>query len=520
MNVYLIGGGIASLAGAVFLIRDGHVPPEKITILEERDILGGSLDGRGSPETGYSARGGRMFNFTYYCTYDMLSAVPSLSDLNRTVREEIIEFNNRIKTNSHCRLVEAGHIVDSSRMGFDLKDRFELSELIVLPEDAFWGRQIDDFFSPAFFETNFWFMWASMFAFQPWHSLVEFRRYLHRFIHEFPRINTLAGVDRTPYNQYDSIIRPVAQWLRGQGVRFQMECQVTDVDFCFADGEKTAETIHFLQGGTQQSLSLTREDLLFVTLGCMTEGSDLGSMTKPPALKSKRDGGAWALWENIARKHPDFGNPSAFDDDIEASKWESFTVTLRDPTFFRLMQEFSGNEAGTGGLVTFKDSNWLLSIVLAHQPHFIGQPEDVYVFWGYSLFGDKPGNFVKKGMSECSGEEILVELLHHLGFEAEMPKILESANCIPCMMPFITSFFLKRSKGDRPQLIPEGATNFAFLGQYCEMPDDVVFTVEYSVRAAQTAVYSLLKLDKQAPAMYKGTHDIGVLWNAIKTMTT
>ena len=47
------------------------------------------------------------------------------------------------------------------------------------------------------------------------------------------------------------------------------------------------------------------------------------------------------------------------------------------------MQRFSGNEAGTGGLVSFKDSNWLMSIVLAHQPHFANQPADVQVFRGY-----------------------------------------------------------------------------------------------------------------------------------------
>src|ERR1700712_5300752 len=59
------------------------------------------------------------------------------------------------------------------------------------------------------------------FAFQPWHSAVEFKRYLHRFIQEFPRINSLAGVDRTPYNQYDSIILPIETYLKAQGVQFR-----------------------------------------------------------------------------------------------------------------------------------------------------------------------------------------------------------------------------------------------------------------------------------------------------------
>lgn len=84
---------------------------------------------------------------------------------------------------------------------------------------------------------------------------------------------------------------------------------------------------------------------------------------------------------------------------------------------------------------------------------------------------------------------------------AMIAKMLDTAICIPCpcMMPYITSQFLPRSSGDRSERIPEGAKKLAFIGQYCEMPDDVVFTVEYSVRSAQTAIHSLLGLEKAPP---------------------
>jgi len=218
------------------------------------------------------------------------------------------------------------------------------------------------------------------------------------------------------------------------------------------------------------------------------------------------------------KNQPDFGRPSVFDDYIDESLWESFTVTLRDPTFFRLMENFIGNKAGIGGLVTFKDSNWLMSVVLPHQPHFLNQPENVNVCWGYGLFPKKKGNNVQKKMSECTGEEILTELCSHLRFTEEMPFILETSTRIPCMMPFITNQFLVREKGDRPLVIPKGSTNLAFLGQFCEIPDDVVFTVEYSVRSAQIAVYSLLKLEKEVSTLYKGQYDIRVVLNSLKTM--
>jgi oleate hydratase len=184
------------------------------------------------------------------------------------------------------------------------------------------------------------------------------------------------------------------------------------------------------------------------------------------------------------------------------------------------MERFTGNVAGTGGLVTFTDSSWLMSVVLAHQPHFIGQPDDVLVFWGYGLFVDQHGDYVKKTMSECTGEELLRELIGHLRFDEHASRILATSNCIPCMMPFITSQFMPRVAGDRPLVRPLHTTNFAFVGQFCEMPDDVVFTVEYSVRSAQTAVYALLDIDKSVSPIFKGEHDLGILFGSAKAMAT
>jgi oleate hydratase len=86
------------------------------------------------------------------------------------------------------------------------------------------------------------------------------------------------------------------------------------------------------------------------------------------------------------------------------------------------------------------------------------------------------------------------------------------------MMPFITSQFLPREKGDRPQVVPAGSKNLAFTGQFCELPDDVVFTIEYSVRSAQTAVYSLLRLKREPPAIYKERYDPRILHKAFTTL--
>jgi oleate hydratase len=518
-HAYLVGGGIASLAAAAFLIRDGKLPGDHIHILEAADLLGGSLDGAGQADAGYVLRGGRMLNFTYRCTYDLLASIPSLEHEGRSVNDDIIAFNEQIKTHALARVVDRdGHIVDVTDMGFTEPDRLDLVELLAMPEHLLGTKRVDEWFKSRFFETNFWFMWATMFAFQPWHSLVEFKRYLLRFLHEFPRIDTLAGVDRTPYNQFDSIVLPLTTWLQAQGVEFRLGSLVTDLDFAPHADTKTVERLHYTRDGASQIQDVQPHDLVMMTNGSMTANATLGTMSTAPVLNATTGDGAWALWETVAKKYSDFGRPYVFDARLGESTWESFTVTSHGSLFFDLMEKFSGNQAGTGALVTLKDSNWLLSIVLAYQPHFLNQPAGVTVFWGYGLFPDRVGDYVPKKMSDCSGEEILTELLSHLNMAEHLPAVLAEANCIPALLPYITSQFLTRAPGDRPLVVPKGSTNFAFLGQFAEMPDDVVFTVEYSVRSAQLAVYKLLKLDKEPPALYKGQYDVKVLYHALKTM--
>jgi oleate hydratase len=238
----------------------------------------------------------------------------------------------------------------------------------------------------------------------------------------------------------------------------------------------------------------------------------MGSMTSAPDKRTKAESGGWLLWEKLAQGRPAFGNPGAFNTCIAQSCWESFTATLKSPQFFDTMTAFSGNEPGTGGLVTFKDSNWLMSIVLAHQPHFVNQPADVQVFWGYALFPDRVGTFVPKPMSDCTGAEILLELCGHLRLDVDL---LGAVTCIPCRMPYITSMFMPRQRSDRLLPVPRGSKNLAFISQFVEIPDDVVFTVEYSVRAAHTAVYQLLGIERAIPPVTPHNHSLRVQCEAL-----
>ena len=515
-RAYIVGGGIAGLATAALLIRDGGMPGKRIVVFEQADELGGSLDGAGDPHAGYVIRGGRMFEEHFACTYDLFASIPSLTDPSTSVTEELHAFTRRTVGSSKSRLVSKGQRIEAPPLELSLRDKLDLGRLNLRSERSLDGITIEQYFSDTFLRTNFWCMWCTMFAFQPWHSVAEFRRYMRRFMHLMPGFNRLEGIFRTRYNQYDSLILPLMTWLKDRGVTLRRNTAVTDVELC-ADGSRVTALVLEADAGRER-IDIGEHDLLFVTLGSMTEDSTLGTMDTPAAMNVDRESGAWAFWHRLVTKIPNLGRPEAFCGDVGASRWESFTVTLSDPYFFEFMERFTGNRAGEAGLVTFRDSSWLMSVVLAYQPHFRNQPDDCWVFWGYGLYPDRRGDRVGKPMTECSGREILDELFEHLPIGEAGDRVIAAANCIPCMLPFITSQFMPRRRGDRPAVICADVANVAFVGQYCEVPEDTVFTVEYSVRTAQTAVYGLLGLDKHVTPMFRGYRDPRIVARALRAM--
>ncbi len=517
-KVYLIGSGIAALAAAFYLEKDAKIPGENIYILEKDNLPGGACDGTGNEDEGFLIRGGRMHEKHYVCYWSLLSHIPSLEDPNISVRDESFAFNEKYVSNAKARLLKEGKILDVSSYELSFKQQTDLVKLTFVPESTLSNKRIEDWFDQDFFDTKFWYIWTTMFAFQKWSSLAEMRRYMKRFIHLVDGLHRLGGVLRTKYNQYDSVIRPLKHYLQAKGVHFEMGMEVVDIDFNLSANKHTAQVLHL---ANKDEIVLSDNDYVFITNGSITDSTDVGSWHRAAKLKGLQESASWKLWKKLAKKHEIFGNPDPFCDDIDLQKWYSFTVTLKDTTFHDYMQEFSGNVDGTGGLVTLSDSNWLMSIVIAHQPHFPNQPDDVKIFWGYGLYPDRKGNYVDKTMAECSGEEIVEELFAHLRVQKLMQPVLaaQKINCLPVSMPFIDSLFMPRKKGDRPDVIPKGATNFAFLGQFAEVENDCVFTVEYSVRTAQMAVYGLFETDKKVLPVYDSIHNPKYIIAAMKAFS-
>ncbi len=510
---YLVGGGIASLAAAVFLVRDAQVPGQNIKIFEQLDQIGGSLDGSGGPVDGYLVRGGRMFEKHFACTRDLLGSIPLPSHSEQSLWDDILAFNRVVPTSSKCRLVRSGKKADIS-LGLSARDTLDLIRLLLRSERGLQGQTIGSCFSRAFFNTNFWMMWSTMFSFQPWHSAIEMRRYLKRFAHLFPGISRIEGVLHTRYNQYDSMIAPIVAWLSARSVSFVTGATVSDIEID-QTGEARRVTQLIFEG--TDPVPVLPEDYVYLTLGSMTDASTTGSNITAPPLPSA-EGGAWSLWRKLAARHAGFGNPDAFCANPDKTTWMSFTVTMQSSVFFDFMEQFTGNATGTGGLITFNDSRWILSVVMSHQPHFSNQADGSYVFWGYGLRGDRLGDFVSKPMWDCSGDEVLAELAGQLGLSSSEASKLKKATVVTCRMPYITSQFMPRRAGDRPEVRPVGSENFALLGQYCEMPRDTVFTVEYSVRSARCAVHEMTGKTRPPPPVRRTDRNPAVLIRAARTL--
>ena len=521
---YLIGSGLAALAAACYLVRDGQMAGERIHILEKDPIPGGACDGYQYTDIGYVMRGGREMDNHFECMWDLFRSIPSIETEGVSVLDEYYWLNKADPNYSLCRATEMQGQDAHTDKKFGLSDKaaMEIMKLFFMPDEELYNKRIDEIFDHEVLDSNFWLYWRTMFAFENWHSALEMKLYLKRFIHHVGGLPDFTALRFTRYNQYESMILPMVHYLQEHGVDFQYNTKVVNVEFDIRNGRKAARRIVLQREGREDAIDLTDNDLVFITNGGCVENSAYGSQNEPAAFnKTIREGGGWDMWRKIAAQDPSFGHPDKFCRDPEQSNWMSATVTTLDRRIVPYIEKickrdpFSGKVV-TGGIVTARDSGWLLSWTINRQPQFRNQPKDQLVIWVYGLFSDKPGDFVKKTMRECTGKEICMEWLYHLGVPvAEIADLAEhSAKTVPVMMPYITAFFMPREKGDRPNVVPDGAVNFAFLGQFAETARDTIFTTEYSIRTGMEAVYSLLDIDRGVPEVWGSTYDVRDLVNA------
>ena len=528
-SAYIIGTGLAGLSAAFYLLRDGQMKGEHIHLLEKLELAGGSCDGRKDITKGFYMRGGREMDNHFECMWDMFRDVPSIETPNVSVLDEYYWLNKHDPNYSLCRAsINRGQDAHTDKQfKLDKKSALALSKLFMTPEKDLEDKKISDVLPESFWSTNFWLYWQTMFAFQKWSSALEMKRYLCRYVHHIDGLPDFSALRFTKYNQYESMILPLTKYLKSHGVKIEYGVDVKNVVIEEKSGKKVAKQIIFVRDGKTQTIDLIEDDLVFITNGCCTDTSCYGYQTHAPDLSKIKNGAgeSWDLWKNIAKQatHGEYGNPDKFCSNVDATNWMSATIATSDEEIIQKIigvckRDPRSGKVTTGGIVTVKDSteNWYLSWTINRQPQFKSQDKNMVLVWVYSLNTNRPGNYVKKAMRDCTGEEVAQEWLYHIGVSEDKIKDYAKNRCntTTCFMPYINAFFQPRKEEDRPLVVPHGAVNFAFVGQFAETPRDTIFTTEYSIRTGMEAVYTLLNVDRAVPEVWGSKYDVRELLRA------
>ncbi|MDD7416391.1 MAG: oleate hydratase [Spirochaetales bacterium] len=528
-SAYIIGTGLAGLAAAFYCVRDGQIKGENVHLLEKLELTGGSCDGFKDITKGFYMRGGREMDNHFECMWDLFRDVESIETPGVSVLDEYYWLNKHDPNYSLCRAsTDCGKDAHTDRLfKLDRESAMALSQLFITPEKDLEGKKISDILPESFWQTNFWLYWQTMFAFQRWSSALEMKRYLCRYCHHIDGLPDFSALRFTKYNQYESMILPLQKWLEKHGVKIEFGIDVKNVIFDNKPTKKVAKQIVYVKGGKEEKIDLTEDDLVFITNGCCTDTSCYGDQTHAPDLSGVKNGcgESWDMWKNIASQalNGEFGNPENFCSDVEATNWMSATIATSDDEIIKHIMNVCkrdprSGKVTTGGIVTVKDSvdNWYFSWTINRQPQFKCQDKNMVLVWVYSLSTNKNGNYVKKAMRNCTGEEVAQEWLYHIGFPkdkiAQYAK--EKCNTTTCFMPYINAFFQPRKESDRPLVVPKGAVNFAFIGQFAETPRDTIFTTEYSIRTGMEAVYTLMNVDRAVPEVWGSKYDVRELLKA------
>ena len=182
-TAFFVGSGLASLAGAAFLIRDGHMSGDRITILERLALPGGALDGIKDPEKGFVIRGGREMEEHFECLWDLYRSIPSLEVEGASVLDEFYwldkddpNFSLQRATQNQGRPIE-----DVALLTLNDRAQKDLITLFLATREEMENRRINEVMGEDFLKSNFWLYWRTMFAFEEWHSALEMKLYVHRF---------------------------------------------------------------------------------------------------------------------------------------------------------------------------------------------------------------------------------------------------------------------------------------------------------------------------------------------------
>ncbi|MGN0107974.1 MAG: oleate hydratase [Hominilimicola sp.] len=485
-NAYITGGGLSALASALYLIRDCGMRPSNVHIFT-------NIEHRHGDETnGYICHRGKIINEKSSMNFfDLLSGVHSLDIPDLTVCDEILNIYRSNPSLRHITFIDdEKNVVDISKIRLDKAHRSAIIRLMQEKTENIRNVPVHEVFPNDFFTSHFWKLVSAAYGFSAESSAYEF---VNAVTH---MDDMLSGTLPGDFDRNEEIIEPLKEHLKGLGADIRERAVVTDIDF--ENGR--ADAIHFTDNGVRKTVYMNEGDICIFPTDEMAECETYGNFNESAP---RHFCAPYQLWEKLADKHPAFKNPSVLFDDMDENMSEEFTITLSNHLLPELIDKVTCGALGNDGVIVLDNSNWKMTICAVPPSHFKKQSEDVAIIWGTAARFDRDGERSGKPMTDCSGAEILYELVSCFNLDEAWDDIRETViNVIPCHRRYDKSYLAPVAS--KLEIIPTSISNLAISGDFADNDNSTVFSEEYAVSTARTATYKLMK-NKKKIYQTKGT---------------
>ena len=448
-NAYITGGGLSAYAAALYLVRDCKMDPANVHIFTS------STQSRGDEQNGFICRRSKIINDGSMNLFDMLSDVRSLDISDLTVCDEILNIYSANPVMRNISFIDdEKNVIDASDISLDKAHRSAILSLIRADGEKLRREAIRDALPQSFFTSYFWKLICAAYGFSPDSSAYE-------FVSAVTNIDDmLSGTLPSDFDMCEEIIEPLGEHLKKLGADVRENAVVTDMDF----DNSLVSAIHFTDGGVRKSVYPEKGDVCIFPTDEMAECVSLGSYSKsaPRQLNAP-----FKLWEKLAQKHPAFKNPSLMFGSEDEYMSEEFTITLSNHMLPELIDKVTCGALGVDGVIVLDNSNWKMTVCAVPPSHFKNCGDDTAVIWGWAARYDRDGETCAKPMTDCSGAEILYELVSCLNLAEAWDDIRDTVvNVIPCHRRYDKSYLAPVAS--KLEIIPTGISNLAISGDFAE----------------------------------------------------
>ncbi|WP_434311525.1 oleate hydratase [Hominifimenecus sp. rT4P-3] len=514
-QAYLLGDGLTGLAAAVYLIRDARFPANQIHIFS-----GGSNTVETFSQDGsFPCWRSRFLEEKLYENFWELLESFSVSKKHAKISmaEDIRRFSKTHPVCGKARMIDGkGRIVDTESLGLNQEERRKLAQLMTAGEDELEGQTIQDWFACLhFFSTNFWHLWRSAFDIREECGILEFRRLLLRWLPHFGDMDTMEWMCQFPIAPEDGVYQRLRSYLSERGVIFEEKREIQEIEL--EENRVCVTGIFVREEERSYRIPIATDDICLVTDGDERRWFSRGNWERPANCLLDKGPEEASFWALAASKRPGvLGRPEVFFENVPFTETMDFSIVCRGDTLLRKIEAFSGNRPGSGGLVTLRDSSWGISFFVPVQPYYKHQQPEETVLIGYGQYPERLGKYVQKPMKDCTGREIVDEVLSCLRWQEIWEKVQEEViGCTLTRKPYARAAFSPHGMADRVSILPDPEGNLAFAGWFSDLPEETAGSEECQVRAARTAVYGLLRVEKEVLPVTLYRKDAKILAKAL-----